>query len=66
MQTESNFEKVSPQQLHYIVFAILGVFLMAIVSYLIAMKRVSESEKYQGFHLKSLDHHARSIPKKSL
>ncbi|NJK48081.1 hypothetical protein HC931_07765 [Candidatus Gracilibacteria bacterium] len=61
MSTEQIQSKPIPaQKMHSIVFALMGVFGLMALTYPIAMFRVSNMEKFQGYHVKSLtlDYHA--------
>jgi hypothetical protein len=42
------------QKMHKIVFAFVGIFALFAVTYPIAMWRVSQMDKFRGFHVKSL------------
>ncbi|BCL37332.1 hypothetical protein [Nostoc sp. MS1] len=44
----------SSRQMHKYVWMLVGVFSLMAVSYPVAMFRVSQKEKFQGFHVKSL------------
>ncbi|MGL5082272.1 MAG: hypothetical protein ACRC8A_12375 [Microcoleaceae cyanobacterium] len=56
VQTDTEATKPIPaKDMHKIVFAMLGVFLLAAITYPIAMFRVSGMEKFLGFHVKSWD-----------
>lgn len=50
--TVSKYEQ--HQKLHYIVLSFVGVFALIAASYPIAMWRVSQMEKFKGFHVKSV------------
>lgn len=42
------------QKMHKIVFAFVGIFTLVAITYPIAMWRVSQMDKFRGFHVKSL------------
>ena len=46
-------QRISPQELHKIVWVMVGVFGLFSLSYPLAMLRVSQHEKFAGFHVKS-------------
>lgn len=55
LETEVNSPKPLPaQKMHKIVFAFVGIFTLFAVTYPIAMWRVSQMDKFRGFHVKSL------------
>ena len=42
------------QKMHKIVLAFIGIFTLVAVTYPISMWRVSQMDKFRGFHVKSL------------
>ncbi|MEJ1935678.1 hypothetical protein WDZ92_36260 [Nostoc sp. NIES-2111] len=44
----------SSRKMHKYVWMLVGVFSLMAVSYPVAMFRVSQKEKFHGFHVKSL------------
>ncbi len=44
----------SSKQMHKYILMLVGVFSLMIGSYPIAMMRISQKEKFHGFHVKSL------------
>ncbi len=55
--TEIPTEPIKPipaKAMHKIVFFLMGTFALFAITYPIAMQRVSQNVKYQGFHVKSL------------
>jgi hypothetical protein len=55
IEAEVNSPKPLPaQKMHKIVFAFIGIFTLFAVTYPIAMWRVSQMDKFRGFHVKSL------------
>jgi hypothetical protein len=56
-QVEAEVNSLKPlpaQKMHKIVFAFVGIFTLFAVTYPIAMWRVSQMDKFRGFHVKSL------------
>jgi|JI71714BRNA_FD_contig_101_278246_length_2355_multi_2_in_0_out_0_2 hypothetical protein len=50
---QEKMERISARELHKIVWAMVGVFGLFSLSYPLAMWRVSQHEKFAGFHVKS-------------
>jgi hypothetical protein len=50
----SSPKRLPAQKMHKIVFAFIGIFTLFAVTYPIAMWRVSQMDKFRGFHVKSL------------
>ena len=51
---ELDAKPIPAQEMHKIVFTLVGVFTLIVVTYPIAMFRVSDMEKFRGYHVKSL------------
>ncbi|MBD2137272.1 hypothetical protein H6F32_06645 [Anabaena sp. FACHB-1237] len=47
-------EKISDRELQKYVWVLIGVFSLLAVTYPTSMMRVSQMEKFKGFHVKSL------------
>ncbi|MBS9383399.1 MAG: hypothetical protein HEQ24_03880 [Dolichospermum sp. BR01] len=47
-------EKTSGRELHKYIWVLIGVFSLLAVTYPTSMMRVSQKEKFKGFHVKSL------------
>ncbi|QYX33530.1 hypothetical protein [Sphaerospermopsis torques-reginae] len=54
IKTTVGQERISSQALHKYVFVLLGIFTLIAATYPTAMMRVSQMEKFKGFHVKSL------------
>jgi hypothetical protein len=58
MQTQTtentSKEKILGRNLHKYIWLLVGVFSLLTVTYPTSMMRVSQKEKFQGFHVKSL------------
>ena len=58
MQTQTtentSKEKISGRDLHKYIWLLVGVFALLTVTYPTSMMRVSQKEKFNGFHVKSL------------
>ncbi|HCQ23462.1 MAG: hypothetical protein ACK513_09215 [Aphanizomenon sp.] len=58
MQTQTtentSKEKISGRDLHKYIWLLVGVFALLTVTYPTSMMRVSQKEKFKGFHVKSL------------
>lgn len=50
----SSSQPLPARKMHKIVFAFMGLFTAIAVTYPIAMWRVSQMDKFRGFHVKSL------------
>jgi hypothetical protein len=50
----SSLRPLPARKMHKIVFAFMGLFAAIAVTYPIAMWRVSQMDKFRGFHVKSL------------
>jgi hypothetical protein len=50
----SSAQPLPAHKMHKIVFAFIGLFVAIAVTYPIAMWRVSQMDKFRGFHVKSL------------
>jgi hypothetical protein len=53
MQTQQN-KPLPAREMHKIVLAMVGVFGLIAITYPMAMMRVSQMEKFRGYHVKSL------------
>jgi hypothetical protein len=51
---EPHAKPIPAQEMHKIVFTLVGVFTLIAVTYPIAMFRVSDTEKFRDYHVKSL------------
>lgn len=58
MQTQTtentSKEKILGRDLHKYIWLLVGVFALLTVTYPTSMMRVSQKEKFKGFHVKSL------------
>jgi hypothetical protein len=54
VSNEPHAKPIPAQKMHKIVLVLMGVFTLLAVTYPIAMFRVSDMEKFRGFHVKSL------------
>ncbi|WP_019499702.1 hypothetical protein [Pseudanabaena sp. PCC 6802] len=56
----SSLQPLPARKMHKIVFAFMGLFTAIAVTYPIAMWRVSQMDKFRGFHVKSLSDNLRA------
>lgn len=56
VNTSSSSVRISAQELHKYVLGLIGVFMLVVITYPIAMSRVAQKEKFAPYqsHLKSL------------
>jgi hypothetical protein len=52
MQTQKTQSQA--RSMHKYVWLLVGVWSLLVITFAIALKRVSQSEKFSGFHVKSL------------
>jgi len=60
---DAQVRKVSSRKMHDIVWILVGVFGLFAISFPLAMWRVSNMEKFQGSHVKSLVVEGENAPK---
>ena len=56
VNTSSTSVRISAQELHKYVLGLIGIFMLVVITYPIAMSRVAQKEKFAPYnsHLKSL------------